>query len=296
MKKFLIVLVLNAIASSLNAQDTDYRPFIEEGKVWVSISNGDFSYEGLPPEKPEDYYAAYYIEYNYFDGDTTIAGRSCTRWIQEYVRPTDGKSISYVVPIYEEDKKVWFFFEEKKGPYLLYDFGAEEGDTLVVESPYMLLYQRSKNPDYDKRGVDWLIDAWRDTLVVYSIGLETHGDREQLSMHFYSALANESKHESFLRNNYHMQGVGSHWAPMYNNCFTGQTITPWLLYCVVGDEILFESKSVSEMYRISPPTSVTSPSDKSVNSNFLDLSGRRLPSLPTRKGIYIKDGRKVLIK
>ena len=46
---------------------------------------------------------------------------------------------------------------------------------------------------------------------------------------------------------------------------------------------------------------ITSPSDKSanrksVNSNFLDLSGRHLPSLPTRKGIYIKDGRKVLIK
>jgi len=41
---------------------------------------------------------------------------------------------------------------------------------------------------------------------------------------------------------------------------------------------------------------ITSPSDKSVNSNFLDLSGRRLPSLPTQKGIYIKDGRKVMVK
>ena len=35
---------------------------------------------------------------------------------------------------------------------------------------------------------------------------------------------------------------------------------------------------------------------KSVNGKFLDLSGRRLNSLPTRKGIYIRDGRKVLIK
>ena len=47
--------------------------------------------------------------------------------------------------------------------------------------------------------------------------------------------------------------------------------------------------------------SLTSPSGKSVNcksvnSKFLDLSGRRLPALPTRKGIYIKDGSKVLIK
>jgi hypothetical protein len=30
--------------------------------------------------------------------------------------------------------------------------------------------------------------------------------------------------------------------------------------------------------------------------NYFSLSGRSLPSLPTQKGIYIKDGRKVLIK
>ena len=35
---------------------------------------------------------------------------------------------------------------------------------------------------------------------------------------------------------------------------------------------------------------------KSVNGKWSDLSGRRLNSLPTRKGIYIRDGRKVLIK
>ena len=38
------------------------------------------------------------------------------------------------------------------------------------------------------------------------------------------------------------------------------------------------------------------PSPELSYSNFLDLSGRRLPSLPTQKGIYIKDGRKVMIK
>ncbi len=35
---------------------------------------------------------------------------------------------------------------------------------------------------------------------------------------------------------------------------------------------------------------------KSVNGKWSDLSGRHLNSWPTRKGIYIKDGRKVLIK
>ena len=61
------------------------------------------------------------------------------------------------------------------------------------------------------------------------------------------------------------------------------------------------NQGVSDIREFDPATAIISPSDKSVNRksvnrNFLDLSGRCLPSLPTRKGIYIKDGRKVLIK
>ena len=58
----------------------------------------------------------------------------------------------------------------------------------------------------------------------------------------------------------------------------------------------YESYTASFLFPFDQHTSVTAPSDKSSNSKFLDLSGRRLPSLPTQKGIYIKDGRKVLIK
>jgi len=63
----------------------------------------------------------------------------------------------------------------------------------------------------------------------------------------------------------------------------------------------YESYTATFLYPFDLYTSVTSPSDKSancksVNSNFLDLSGRCLPTLPTQKGIYIKDGKKVLIK
>ena len=65
-------------------------------------------------------------------------------------------------------------------------------------------------------------------------------------------------------------------------------------YVTIENE--YESFTTSFLYPFDLYTSITSPSDKSVNSNFLDLSGRCLPSLPTRKGIYIKDGRKVLIK
>ena len=63
----------------------------------------------------------------------------------------------------------------------------------------------------------------------------------------------------------------------------------------------YESYTATFLYPFDLYTSVTSPSDKSVNcksenSKWSALSGRRFPSLPTQKGIYIKDGRKVLIK
>ena len=49
------------------------------------------------------------------------------------------------------------------------------------------------------------------------------------------------------------------------------------------------------------PMGIAFPSEKSVNSKSVndksfDLSGRRIPALPARRGIYIKDGRKVMIK
>ena len=63
----------------------------------------------------------------------------------------------------------------------------------------------------------------------------------------------------------------------------------------------YESYTATFLYPFDLYTSITSPSDKSVNcksenSKWSALSGRCLPTLPTQKGIYIKDGRKVLIK
>ena len=70
---------------------------------------------------------------------------------------------------------------------------------------------------------------------------------------------------------------------------------------VVTIENEYESYTATFLYPFDLYTSITSPSDKSVNcksvnSKWSALSGRCLPSLPTQKGIYIKDGRKVLIK
>ena len=76
------------------------------------------------------------------------------------------------------------------------------------------------------------------------------------------------------------------------------------LYVPTGTKLKYETTSGWEQFRYIEeiqPTGIVSPSDKSVNrksvnSKWSALSGRRFPSLPTRPGVYIKDGRKVLIK
>ena len=301
MKRFILLLTI-LYPFCLFAQDTTYRPFIEDGKVWVSKCDKDLSLEGLPVENPGDKPYSYLILYNYFDGDTIVGGRTCKRWIQKYVGPKSGKFLTYIVPIYEEDKKVWFYFEEGVGPFLMYDFGTKVGDTLIVESPDIQRYQRYIN----NMGLDAYMQMFTDTLVVYSVGEEFLGNREQTAIHFYSAkkkLRDESMREFSIQYNYHMCGIGSQWYPLWNNCVIKTAQAPWLIYCVVGNEILYEDRERAEFWNIPLPTSITAPrSDtssenrSSSSSNCADLSGRQLSSPPTRKGVYIRDGRKVLIK
>ncbi|MBO5629770.1 MAG: hypothetical protein J5965_11925 [Aeriscardovia sp.] len=307
MKHSLILFLLLTSLHSLKAQDSDYRPFIEEGKVWVSKCDKSLDFEGLPAENPGDKPYSYLILYNYFEGDTIVDNKVCKRWIHRYVGPKSGKSKAYVVPVYEEEKKVWFYLDENVRPYLMYDFGASVGDSIVVAMPDIQLYLRTKMQGY---GMDIFMKNLCDTLVIYSIGEETHGDRLHLTTHFFTGKQGEwwqSQYTEYnLRENFIMQGIGPQWYPLWNFCVIGNTQAPWLMYCVVGDEVLYENKQLAEHWSIPLPTSITSPSDKSVNSesenstfvnsNFLDLSGRRFPTLPTQKGIYIKDGRKVLIK
>ncbi len=144
MKHLLSLISLLLACGYIQAQDADYRPFVEEGKVWVSKCDKDLSLEGLPVENPGDKPYSYLILYNYFDGDTIVGGRTCKRWIQKYVGPKSGNSKTYVVPVYEEDRRVWFYFEEGVGPFLMYDFGAEVGDSMIVVMPDIQVYSMFK--------------------------------------------------------------------------------------------------------------------------------------------------------
>ena len=119
---------------SETAQD-DYRPLVEEGKVW-KVGSCD---SGNPVQM---------VEYYYFDGDTIIGGKTCKQMMcQRYISPdypeydlySQLRSLSYVGAWYEENKKVYFCNAEDNQLKLMYDFSINANDTLQIGIyPYMI--------------------------------------------------------------------------------------------------------------------------------------------------------------
>lgn len=115
------------------AQD-NYRPFVEEGKVWKV---GTIS--GNPVQVVDSYY---------FDGDTIIDGKTCKQMMRQlYVNPDYPNYASIIqYPLltkngvwYEKDKKVYVYNLASKQFIMMYDFSLEANDTLLIdESPYVI--------------------------------------------------------------------------------------------------------------------------------------------------------------
>ena len=105
------------------AQDADYAPFAEEGKVWHMIKE-----HPLPPDY-EEYETDYLYEY-FIKGDTVIAGLPCKK-MYLYNENNSG-AVRYYCSIYEVDRKV-FQVGEGGATKLLYDFSVEAGDMVTLK-------------------------------------------------------------------------------------------------------------------------------------------------------------------
>lgn len=115
MKRFLLITLAILGCLGLHAHDSDYRPFIEEGKVWKV---GNFRVYDMAPQFAKEYY---------FGGDTIVGDQACKRWMCR----KDGVE-EYVGAVVEKDKRVLLFLPESEDAKLLYDFGLSAGDTIEL--------------------------------------------------------------------------------------------------------------------------------------------------------------------
>ena len=176
-----------------------YRPFVEEGKVWkVGVDSGN-------PVQVVDYY--------YFDGDTIINGKTCKQMMcQRFVSPdfSDGGMtkpfLNKVGAWYEENRRVYFYDEQKQTMVMKYDFSVGDNDTLRIYND----------------------------LPSYVIGPKQTGGMEGFKGVYRDVMANQD-----IRNTTWLEGVGSIEGPIHNVYIGNEYYKQFLMSCTVGDEVIY---------------------------------------------------------
>ncbi|MBO4891784.1 MAG: leucine-rich repeat protein [Prevotella sp.] len=177
----------------------DYRPFIEEGKVWKVGGDG--------PRDPVQL-----VEYYYFDGDTIIGGKTCKQMMrQRYVNPdhpdyaiiSQYSMQSYVGAWYEEDKKVYLCNTTDQQFKLMYDFSVNADDTLQINN------------------------------LSYAIGPKQTGGLKGFKGVYRDVRLYGMYNTTWL------EGVGNIDGPIYSVYLGKEGHALFLMSCTVGDEVIY---------------------------------------------------------
>ena len=203
-----------------NIQPYTYRPFIEDGKVWVV--------KGFP----DDYYYEEddtWREYYFFAGDTIVGGHTCKQmkyilnateenWVNGVFTPASS-SQCYIGAFYEEDKKVYFALASREQFDLWYDFGLSTNDSIAPfnEPGFQVFVKKISGGMPGFKGPYY--ELWYDNQVM----------------------------------GHWLEGVGCTSRPFQ--------IYPWLwagggsglLYCSVGDEVIYYNSKVVDPYDMEAP-------------------------------------------
>lgn len=278
-----ITLMLGSLfPTSLHAQHA-YRPLVVDGKDWVSgylretdiihMENGKI----VDSERTEDYGEMHEV----LEGDTVINGLT----YKKVQTTTPYKSYCYYA-LREEDRKVYAYVFNPKQEFLLYDFNVEVGDVVMAG----MQGDRSKK-----------------CTIVEKREVELQGE----PFYFYAVEVTEHVNSSYR--SYWVESIGSplgiqfepDYAPIPQSnrdeiedpeTYTGPFITTWdsylFDYCMEGGKLLGTREEIWALFTGIQSTEAS----KSVPSDYIyDLSGRRVQGTP-KKGVYIQNGKKVVIK
>ena len=113
------ILVASLASSHTWAQESEYRPFVEDGKWWVV-------------ETQYQWYVSVVEEF-YINGDTIVADQPCKKLMKrtfDFDKNEYSDSLYYCM--YEDGRRVYYFPKGSQQAIMLYDFGAQPGDVLTL--------------------------------------------------------------------------------------------------------------------------------------------------------------------
>ena len=273
MNRLLLSLLLFAAGMTFKAQDfqLSYHPFSEEGKTCERQVGGI----------KENLYC------NRIDGDTLIYGESWKK-VYNYIAFPEF-NYRYYASIRDVGKKVYAIAKGDSRPRLLYDFGLKTGDVVscgIEGNAFGCLLDKDEQPDslLGFPFVSYLKVERIDT--IKACGMERRRFTFTLLNAYYEPM--ETSGEIIW-----VEGIGSGGGPFSPWMPLPPRRTVYQSYMLNGTYIF----SDTDFYDPEVLVQVGSISSSEIEeNNSFSLSGHRLTTPPTQKGIYIRDGKKVLIK
>lgn len=253
MKKIIlfIALAMSTLFSVAQTADSDYHPFLKDGKVWNYLYRDVNVWE--QSEKTE-------LHSYLLDGDMTIGDKNYKKMFR--VTP-DGTE--FYCALREENRRVLMHVDDAEEDMLLYDFNFASGDSYIVNY-------------HNVEFIDSEVMRFHD---------------KPFTIYHYKYWLYEPLNGNFLDI---VEGVGTRKGWNINECFrefptNGIYQVEDFMSCYEDGECIFTIEDFD----------VVQTDIKSVNhsqertSDIYTLQGQRVESVP-RKGVYIQNGKKVVIK
>lgn len=263
--------------------EREYIPFIERGKRWVVTR--DVPQMDLFP----------YIRETYFiEGDTIIAGQECLKLMcrtENFQDQTEQTEL--VFPVFEKERCAYYVSKNETTPVAWRDFSLKRGGKVSVGCS-----DRWRSETNQKETESY--QAWEE-MTIQKDGYSFHAIR--LAAGDWYQLSQSDR--TLGPNSLWIEGIGSFISPMtdsYINPMGAIGETRQLQECTAGNRVLYRNPDYipTNIHNIPEDPIIT---HHSSNHQYYDLSGRRVSvssdssvSSVLPKGVYIRDGKKVVVK
>ena len=267
-------LLIIASALFLNTYSQDYRPLVEEGKMWTVVDVED--------SKDAERYFDFTVYRYLLRGDSVVDGHTWKR----LVAVDDDGNETFLHLLREQERKVYVFDQKEKKECMIFDFGLHENDSVSL---YV-------GVGYSGRFLDYLEEGNR----ISSEGLRQYGSRSHRCWEIEKSftVTEFGEEVTITPLGRWIEGVGSEFdflSTNYQLYYPSCICYKITVECSVNGEVIYSNvpKEIASEWEKVSVALVWNNATQDTSNNLFDLQGRKLTTEP-QHGVFIKGGKKVL--